>query len=91
MDRYVSWHPETRGNDYQCYLEQQWFLHVPPFSLVGWILVMIYRDKANAATVVTRLCNHTGVPAVATDDQPQPVVLLAVTKKFNIATQNFQW
>ena len=30
------------------------------------------------------------VPAVATDDQPGPVVFLAVTKKFDIATQNLQ-
>ena len=30
------------------------------------------------------------VPAVATDDQPGPVILLAVTKKFDIATQNLQ-
>ena len=37
---------------------------------------------------------HIGQPilvaAVATDDQPRPVVFLAVTKKFDIATQNFQ-
>ena len=35
LDWYVSWHPETRGNGYQCflsYLEQQWFLHVLPLS-----------------------------------------------------------
>ena len=30
------------------------------------------------------------VAAVATDDQPRPVVFLVVTKKFDIATQNFQ-
>ena len=30
------------------------------------------------------------VPAVATDDQPGPVVFVAVTKKFDIATQNLQ-
>ena len=30
------------------------------------------------------------VPAVATDDQPGPVVFLAVTKKCGIATQNLQ-
>ena len=30
------------------------------------------------------------VPAVATDDQPGPVVFLAVTKKLDIATQKFQ-
>ena len=30
------------------------------------------------------------VPAVATDDQPGPVVFLAVTKKCDIATQNLQ-
>ena len=30
------------------------------------------------------------VPAVATDDQPRPVVFVAVTKKFDIATQNLQ-
>ena len=30
------------------------------------------------------------VPAVATDGQPVPVVFLAVTKKFGIATQNLQ-
>ena len=30
------------------------------------------------------------VPAVATDDQPGPLVFLAVTKKFYIATQNLQ-
>ena len=63
LDRYVSWHPETRGNGYQCllsYLEQQWFLHVPPFSLVGWILVTIYRDKANAMMAVPDWSTHTG-------------------------------
>ena len=64
MDRYVSWHPEARGNGYQCflsYLEQQWFLHVPPFSLVGWILVTIYRDKANAMIVAPDWSTHTGI------------------------------
>ena len=30
------------------------------------------------------------VPTVATDDQPGPVVFVAVTKKFDIATQNLQ-
>ena len=30
------------------------------------------------------------VPAVATDDQPGPLVFLAATKKFDIATQNLQ-
>ena len=30
------------------------------------------------------------VPAVATDDQPGPVVFLAVTKVFDIAAQNLQ-
>ena len=30
------------------------------------------------------------VPAVATDDQPGPLVFVAVTKKFDIATQNLQ-
>ena len=30
------------------------------------------------------------VPAVATDDQPGPVVFLAVIKKFDIATHNLQ-
>ena len=30
------------------------------------------------------------VPAVATDDQPGPVVFVAVKKKFDIATQNLQ-
>ena len=30
------------------------------------------------------------VPAVAIDDQPRPLVFLAVTKKFDIATQNLQ-
>ena len=59
LDRYVFWHPETRGNGYQChlsYLEQQWFLYVPPSSLVGWILVTIYRqDKCSDSC--TRLVN----------------------------------
>ena len=36
---------------------KDFYMLATPFSLVGWILVMIYRDKANAATVVTRLCN----------------------------------
>ena len=39
LKRYVL-ASKTRGNDYQCllsYLKQQWFLHVPPFGLVGWI------------------------------------------------------
>ena len=30
------------------------------------------------------------VPAVATDDQPGPFVFLAVTKKFDIITQNLK-
>ena len=30
------------------------------------------------------------VPAVATDDQPGPLVFVVVTKKFDIATQNLQ-
>ena len=30
------------------------------------------------------------VPAVATDDQPGPPVFLAVTKKFDIITQNLK-
>ena len=30
------------------------------------------------------------VPVVATDDQPGPVAFLAVTKKFDITTQNLQ-
>ena len=30
------------------------------------------------------------VPAVATDDQPGPLVFLAVTNKFDIATQNLK-
>ena len=54
MDRYVFWHPETRSNCNQCllsYLEQQLFLLVPTFSLVGSTLVMIYRDKTNALVV----------------------------------------
>ena len=62
LDIFMFWHPETRSNGYQCllsYLEQQWFLHVPPFSLVGWMLVTIYRDKANAV-VVLDLLTHTG-------------------------------
>ena len=53
LDRHVSWHPETRGNGYQClppYLEQQWFLHVPPFSLVGWILLTINSNQGNNTT-----------------------------------------
>ena len=33
--------------------------NVPPFSLVGWILVMIYRDKTNAA-VEQYWSTHTG-------------------------------
>ena len=90
LDRYVFWHPETRGNGYQChlsYLEQQWFLYVPPSSLVGWILVTIYRqDKCSDSC--TRLVIL--VPAVSTDDEPGPVVFFAVTKKFDIATQNLQ-
>ena len=92
MDRYVSWHPETRGNGYHCllsYLDQQWFLHVPPFSPVGWILMMIYTEKANAVVVVPGW-STTVVPAVATDDQPGSIVFLAVIKKFDIATQNLQ-
>ena len=35
----------------------------------------------------TRLVNPILVPAVATNDQPQPIVFLAITKKFDIATQ----
>ena len=38
----------------------------------------------------TRLVNPLLVPAVATDDQPGPFVFSAVTKKFDIATQNLQ-
>ena len=38
----------------------------------------------------TRLVNPILVPAVTTDDQPGPVVFLAVTKKLDIATQNIQ-
>ena len=38
----------------------------------------------------TRLGQPILVPAVATDVQPGPVVFLAVTKKFDIATQNLQ-
>ena len=30
------------------------------------------------------------VPAVATDDQPRPIEILAVTKKFDIATQTLR-
>ena len=37
-----------------------------------------------------QICQPILVAAVATDDQPRPVVFLAVTKKFDIATQNFQ-
>ena len=36
LDRYMSWHLETRGNGYQCllsYLEQKSFLYVPPSFL----------------------------------------------------------
>ena len=63
MNRYLSWHPKTRGNGYHCllsYLKQQWFLHVPPFSLAGWILVAIYRNKTNAVIVVPDWLTHTG-------------------------------
>ena len=49
----------------------------------------IYRDKANVVIVVPDW-QPILVPAVATDDQPGPVVFLAVTKKFDIATQNLQ-
>ena len=38
----------------------------------------------------TRLVNPILVPVVTTDDQPGPVVFLAVTKKLDIATQNIQ-
>ena len=58
-----------------------------PFSIVGWILVTIYRDKANAVVVVPDW-SPILVPAVATEDQPGPVVFLAVTKKFDIAAEN---
>ena len=46
--------------------------------------MMIYRDKANAVIVVPDWSTHT------TNEQPGPVVFLAVTKKFDIATQNLQ-
>ena len=44
----------------------------------------IYIDKANATGQPIL------VPAVATDDQPGPLVFLAVTKKFDIATKTLQ-
>ena len=88
------WHQETRGNGYKCllsYLEQQWFLHFPPFSLVGWILVMIYiQRQGKCSDSCIQISQPILVPAVATDDQPRPVVFVAVAKKFDIVTQNLQ-
>ena len=45
----------------------------------------IYKDKANAVTVVPDWSTHTG-----RNDQPGLAVFLAVTKKCDIATQNLQ-
>ena len=61
LNTYVSWHSETRSNGYQCLLlpGRTMISNVPPFSLVGWLLVMIYRDKTNAV-VVPDWSTHTG-------------------------------
>ena len=52
----------------------------------------IYKDKANAVTVVPDWSTHTGRndQPVARNDQPGLAVFLAVTKKCDIATQNLQ-
>ena len=99
---YVSWWAsgnQSRGSSYQCllcYLEQQWFLHVRPFtfSLVGWILVNDLQRQGKCCDSCTRSVNHhTGTCSCSCyrwPTRPGPVVFLAVTKKFDIATQNLQ-
>ena len=83
LDIYVSWHPETRGKGYQCllsYLEQQWFLYVLPFRLVGWKSVTIYSDKANAM-----------IPAVATNHQPGPAVFWLSLRNLTLPHKTFKY
>ena len=62
---------------------------VPPFSLVEWILVMIYRDKTNAV-VVPDWSTHTGTCSCYRWP-PGPIVILAVTKKCDVATQTSKY
>ena len=57
--------------------QKQW-LSLPSLllgSLVSWILVKIHRDKTNAVIAVPEWSTqYSAYPAVATDDQPEPIV-----------------
>ena len=66
------------------------FRHVPTFQSCWSSISEDPQRQDNCSDSCTRLVNPILVPAVATDDQPGPVVFSAVTKKFDIATQTLR-
>ena len=96
LDGYVSWHPEPKAmaiNFFSLTWSNNYFYMFRPFGRVGRVLAKIHRDETNTqrrdkySDSCTRLVNPILVPAVATDDQWEPTVISAITKKFGIATK----
>ena len=52
LDRYVSWHPEPEAMAINAFSLTWNNTMFPPFSLVGQVLVKIYKDKTNVVIVV---------------------------------------
>ena len=85
VKRYVSWHPEWEAmivNVISLTWNNNYFYMFLPFSLVGWVLAKVSRDKTETAIVVSDWSTQYWYPQLMQMTSPGPLYFRPSAKNF---------